>query len=778
MLFFSWLISTGHANPIQSFTNPLHPLSCTDLQKRGLIIDLDDCSAVFDDAHRWKRGLKEKGIHVFGQAPTSLLSYLYSYFSYVSSNESLSVRIADVDGPKRVWKEGQTLFFSQNAVDTLIDHQLHALINARETGAFTAQTAEFEIGYNNTLFEQLNQIFLDREQAILLLARHHGLRILDGAQEEHQPFSAQELRLIVKNLADLPPHILGTLRLKEIARAAAHKPLFHGSRQANAIYEPKKQRITLSDSFFDTQLQHWHSTFLHEIGHALWMNLARETQTSFIDLSFQERFHLSNWKPKSNACFISAYATESPEEDFAEHFAAFIEEPSLLQNRCPNKYAQFQEFIFGDIRYTSEAHENAAIFIDSHNPDSDPPVLRKPVSRSIQAEMKAVTEDEMELFLDAKWLYDAHSGVRELCLRFENPQGEVIQEYLDPTHRVDEQRGHYQGRILLERHRYSSSRMNLVTVISHDRAGNMAVHPVDDDLWISIPGKKDLFKAHPTEPLPSDLRQIQQTFVGKESGESMYDILIPVARHAGLHRITLDWMGQAEDARISLYHHTLADDDGSISLFQRNQQFMAKIRIRVPKHMNSGRYWLTNVHVEYEKDEGFVAHSSNIPLPYKGHRTLALELHNSDEDNSQALLNPNMLRLNTQDHAESNRVGGEKSILLHVPISGIDNGQLNAHIYMTAPSGKSLAWYITPHSEGIKKSGDMYTIELPLDPHHEKGLYILDEIDFVEDYGLSDYHSDQIVFRSHNHQYKVRFKERGIRKTVTVREDLHDGDHL
>ena len=113
-------------------------------------------------------------------------------------------------------------------------------------------------------------------------------------------------------------------------------------------------------------------------------------------------------------------------------------------------------------------------------------------------------------------------------------------------------------------------------------------------------------------------------------------------------------------------------------------------------------------------------------------------------------------------------MGGEQSIVLSVPIKGIDKGDVHMNVYMSAPSGKSMAWYIGSNSKGVKEVNGTYTIELPLAPHHERGVYILEEINMVEEYRISSSSSHQIVFQSHNHQSTVVFKERGIRKTISV----------
>ena len=70
------------------------------------------------------------------------------------------------------------------------------------------------------------------------------------------------------------------------------------------------------------------------------------------------------------------------------------------------------------------------MFVASQSPDSDPPILKKPLSKSLKVKMKTVDQNSMRLEIEAKWLYDAHSGIADVSVRFENNEGEVIQELL------------------------------------------------------------------------------------------------------------------------------------------------------------------------------------------------------------------------------------------------------------------------------------------------------------------------------------------------------------
>lgn len=758
MFLFSWFVLTVHASP-DALEKSRGTNSCAFLTQGNIIQSIDSC---FDGQAKPSimiNFLSSQGITVKGEIPDRLLQFLYHYFSLVTPKKSYTIQLSKESGSRRVWEHEQTIYFAENALDGVLSQ--HRFEQAQSKDSIV------EIAYDHTLYTQMNEVFLDHKAAIDLLMLLYGLKVVDGEDAEHQDFSTEELHNILSNLADMPPHILSQLRLREIGRAVAHKPLFHGGREASAIYNSKKQRITMSDELFSGRTQKWSSTFLHEVGHALWVNLEEKKQKTITELSFQERFQLSNWTSRADACFLSAYAQQSPEEDFAEHFAAFMEEPELFQHRCPQKYEFFKKDIFVDVRYVTQAHKKAVIYVDSQSPDSDPAIFIRPISKSIKAEMNILDNENMELTLEAKWLYDAHSGLKELCIRFEDSHGAVIQRYLSPDNLVDEKDGHYRASILIPREGYEHTMMRLVSVISTDQANNTVVHSIDTNMEMLVEGTKGTLRKHPTEPLLSEYHNVQQEFVKREAGENVVDITIPVARHEGLHRITVDWKGEHEESRISIYL-TRKSDETNITFLEIQDKPFVTFQMRFPKYLSTGSYWMTKVLIEYEQDSGYVAHDSEILVPFRGHRALELFLQNPDEDSTHVVLDENALRLHTIENRKPNQLGGEKSIVMHIPIHGVDDGNLAMNIYMRAPSGKSLSWFIDSDMEGMKKEHGIYSLVLPLAPHHEKGTYLLEEVNFTEDYHLSEYTRDQIIFQSHNHQGTIVFKERGIRKTISI----------
>ena len=81
------------------------------------------------------------------------------------------------------------------------------------------------------------------------------------------------------------------------------------------------------------------------MGHAFWYGLPSDIQDRYRELSWRKRS--GDWVSKADSSnFISAYATENPEEDFAEHFSAFIHMNERLKAMAKDKWKFFKDILF------------------------------------------------------------------------------------------------------------------------------------------------------------------------------------------------------------------------------------------------------------------------------------------------------------------------------------------------------------------------------------------------------------------------------------------------
>jgi hypothetical protein len=78
-------------------------------------------------------------------------------------------------------------------------------------------------------------------------------------------------------------------------------------------------------------------TVVHEIGHNVHENIKWESP--HLAGKWEELYWNSDY-------FVSEYATTSVNEDFAECYAKYIQDPELLSFLCPEKYAFMHEYVF------------------------------------------------------------------------------------------------------------------------------------------------------------------------------------------------------------------------------------------------------------------------------------------------------------------------------------------------------------------------------------------------------------------------------------------------
>lgn len=78
-------------------------------------------------------------------------------------------------------------------------------------------------------------------------------------------------------------------------------------------------------------------TVVHEIGHNVHENLKCENPR--MAEKWEELYVNSDY-------FVSEYATTTVNEDFAECYAKYVQDPELLKFVCPEKYAFMHEYVF------------------------------------------------------------------------------------------------------------------------------------------------------------------------------------------------------------------------------------------------------------------------------------------------------------------------------------------------------------------------------------------------------------------------------------------------
>lgn len=89
-----------------------------------------------------------------------------------------------------------------------------------------------------------------------------------------------------------------------------------------------------------------YDTISHEIGHNAEEHIpngaTNEWDNLYYDSSLDYVFSLGE-----DNRFVTDYATTSPEEDFAETYSFYINDPEMVQAICPEKYDFMKDHVFG-----------------------------------------------------------------------------------------------------------------------------------------------------------------------------------------------------------------------------------------------------------------------------------------------------------------------------------------------------------------------------------------------------------------------------------------------
>ena len=308
-----------------------------------------------------------------------LLSYIYNYFQTMrpsgldlhsynlhSLGESSHRLVARVDE--------NNLYFSTNAGSHTITKNFKEVMDAVFGQTFTVLPYEVRMTfeYNNELYAQLNEAVLSSEDIKDFMKRQSGILFPEDL-ENTTSFTREELLMILKQYLDLPVHIRNNLALKRIIRVEHAFSLSSFFSVTLGRYNPNSETITLADAAFEEQNtdNRGEGTFLHEIGHALWAKsvwegLSNEAKEAYARLSWygDERI---------NDEFVTEYSATNIQEDFAEHFSAYINYSSQLKHATESKYNWLREHIFLNVEYVTDVADHLKVFVESEHGDTTPP---------------------------------------------------------------------------------------------------------------------------------------------------------------------------------------------------------------------------------------------------------------------------------------------------------------------------------------------------------------------------------------------------------------------
>lgn len=212
---------------------------------------------------------------------------------------------------------------------------------------------------------------------ILYIYLAHGFNSSEHSYLHSTRFTEEEMEDVLLALGDLPtqykkigwhPNERG-IKKERLERASMERP--KGQRLSRFTATGLGGNKQIADATISL-LELWTTqsrakrqyTIYHEISH----NIA--THLHGLDLS-EEWLKLSGWKKTSeealfdpnetwkkneDACFVSGYASEKPQEDFAESLTAYRYVSARFKEECPAKYKFIKEKVYNNQEYLSSSH--------------------------------------------------------------------------------------------------------------------------------------------------------------------------------------------------------------------------------------------------------------------------------------------------------------------------------------------------------------------------------------------------------------------------------------
>lgn len=202
------------------------------------------------------------------------------------------------------------------------------------------------------------------------------------AYKESSPLRSDEMDDIILAASDLPEEMFPLKDIQQMSHFTRGKIPLEDGFDENSIAFTDKAEIVLLDTWTMRRGYHRQGTIIHEFAHAIADSILNDIDKS------DEWLSLSGWEKKvvdgrvqyevlPVVSFITAYASWSPIEDFAETFEAYRYLPHDLKTQFPEKY----EFMKNHLFHGKEFLENEC---DSKLTQKEIKLINKLMSKSVQ----------------------------------------------------------------------------------------------------------------------------------------------------------------------------------------------------------------------------------------------------------------------------------------------------------------------------------------------------------------------------------------------------------
>ena len=486
--------------------------------------------------------------------------------------------------------------------------------------------------------------------------------------------------------------------------------------------------------------------------------------------------------------------------------AFYIDNSEKLKKETPGKFQWLKKYIFFNVEYFTDSASNVKIFVPSELEDSEPPYFVNSPGESVKLSVQEILSDKIRLMVEIEGLFDDISGVEDIGISLESKEdylsigvGSVDKDpCLSPSDFVyscvitDKSRpGWYVIQKEIDRDEIYPGFYTINNISVEDDAGNSKtfrsqLENEEDDagnsktaqsqlgkLRVLLPGKRKEKPEPPAidneEAIKKTLEENTELIVSKtEAGNTLVHVVIPDIHHwslgnisSHLEEIVLYLKGVTTEKKLEFNV-----DMNKLPELHARFNSPAKpgkivLPVIIPRQLTSEQYEVSDIRF---RGQAFY----NFTIGFEG---AFFFNHVSDqEDKTVPRIRKGDISLKVLKR--SNRKGGDTSLLVTMPVEGIEPGRdVKYHIKIRTPDGTVLSkrnWWITAARRILREdeNGDHYiSVQFDLKPHHLEGEYMLSYVSLREKYpmripGLWVWGNEQEI--------EDRLIERGIKATVHI----------
>jgi hypothetical protein len=679
-------------------------------------------------------------------------------------------------GPKKVWSlklsDGNHIYFSKNAPDLLLGIELEKIEKEVCQTEWTGRK-NFTITYTNTVVEQFLRHTGTKESLQSTIEKRTGWKLRgsygDKYFEDEQEFRTEELVTIIKQLMDLPPEIFKKMRIKKMTRWRYGAPL--PIKSAAALYIVGEQKIIYGDrALMEKEMDvYGEGTILHEMGHAYWYGQSEQFREDFSKISWIKIGNKWEKLTSNSDGFISEYSLESPEEDFADHFSAYLHQPELLFKMAPKKNDFFSKKAFTDSVYFTTVAENAKIKIDSPTPDTKPPWLEKEYKDSLKLEVKKREGNSKiaDIKLEIWGAFDDLSGISACLMTLEHVEDSNYKIFLNLNAQKQEN-GSYKLTAIAQSDpkKLAPGLFRLRNLPLTDLAGNKKFYEstsipevfIDGFLSLNKPGIGDV-----------DISKISLEKLASVDGYPGIKLNLPIKYQENFESVHVTWEFEAlEGKTLHVCYPSFIRRVDYPCLLTQNFGDSLSFQSYFKKEYPNSKIKLASISIFHKATTKSAKYSQDIIIPVNTPH-LATEIMTGRDKLELIDLEVNQMKLKAI--TEVNDVGGDQNIEITLPLLNHQAGKYYIMTTIRSPKGKQILKITNEDSKisngTVLMENEMKFIrfKVPLQKNPEDGEYMLESFEVKTQYARRP---NLPLDQNNLAVKKIKLIERGIKRSFTI----------